>query len=324
MFIMSLKELFEMESLHFVLFGGKGGVGKTTSAAAAAIWAAENLSKKILIISTDPAHSLGDSLGQILEPGVITEINDIENLWGLEISPEMEQSELSNVLSMMPEDELPLGQEMSELAGLNPPGIDEALAFGKVLEFIDNSDYDLIIFDTAPTGHTLRLLSIPDMLSGWMGKLIKFKLKIGKLFGALKSVFKKNPDRDSDLEGNPLESIIHLKESIEKAKSTLMDPDKTSFIICTIAEIMSIYETERLLSYLLEYQIPTDRILVNQLYPRNIECKFCQMRREMQQENLKQIKDLYANSHDIIEIPLFDSEIRKKEGLKKYSSYLFE
>lgn len=188
---MTLNDLLEKKNIKMLLFGGKGGVGKTTCAASASVYIAENLNKKVLVISTDPAHSLGDSLGQILIPGEVTKVNDVNNLWALEINPEMENSQVSSMLSMIPQEDFPLGEEMKDLTKLNPPGIDEAMAFGKVLEYIDNSDYDLIIFDTAPTGHTLRLLSIPKMLSGWMGKIITLRLKMGKIFEMFKGLFKK-------------------------------------------------------------------------------------------------------------------------------------
>lgn len=319
---MTLKDLFLQEKLHFILFGGKGGVGKTTCAATAAIWAAENLNKKILIISTDPAHSLGDSLGQTLKSGEVTKILGFSNLYGLEINPSHEQSQISSSLSMLPQEEFPFGEEFKELLGINLPGIDEAMAFGKVLEYLDNSNYDLIIFDTAPTGHTLRLLSIPEMLSGWMGKIIMLRLRFGKIFGAFRNMFKKGKDEENG--EDTIEMIKKLKNSVEKANVILTDPSRTSFVICTISEVMSIYETERLLSTLIQYRIPVNNIVINQLSPENLDCNFCSMRRNMQQKHLEEIRDLYADEFNLTEMPLFDEEIRKPEGLKKFSQYLFK
>lgn len=320
---MTLNDLIENKNIKMLLFGGKGGVGKTTCAASTSVFAAENLNKKVLVISTDPAHSLGDSLGQVLTPGEVTKVNDVKNLWALEISPEMEQSQVSNMLSMIPQEDFPLGDEMKDLTQLNPPGIDEAMAFGKVLEYIDNSDYDLIIFDTAPTGHTLRLLSIPQMLSGWMGKIITLRLKMGKIFEMFKGLLKKKSDDDKE-EEDPLDTLKKLKESIESANLSLTNPEKTSFIICTIAEIMSIYETERLISSLIEYNIPSNHILINQLYPEHLDCKFCQVRRQMQQNHVKNIRELFGKNYNITELPLFDNEVRNIDKLRLFAKYLFE
>jgi len=322
MMTMSLKEIFENSDLKILFFGGKGGVGKTTCAASASIWLAQNLKKKILVISTDPAHSLGDSLGQTLIAGEITKVNGVDNLWGLEIDPEKEQNQMRDLISMLPQEDIFFSEELKGLTEINPPGIDEALAFGKVLEFVDNDEYDIIIFDTAPTGHTLRLLSIPDILSSWIGKLLMFKMRIGKLFGTLKGIFKRDSE-DSEEKLDAFDSLRELRDKIEKAKKILTSPQKTSFVICTIAEAMSIYETERLLSSLIEYDIPTKYIVVNQLYPEYINCEFCQKRRKMQQKHLNEIRDIYGKNFNIIETPLFEEEIRNIDKLEEFSKYLF-
>lgn len=190
---MELKDL--LLNLKMVMFGGKGGVGKTSCAASSAIWAAEH-GRNTLIISTDPAHSLGDSLGIELAPGVPTPIAGIDFLTALEINPKVNMADFQGLTNINPMEEmgmsglmenLPLFGDMEELTSMTPPGIDEALAFGKILEFVETDhDYDLIVFDTAPTGHTLRFLSLPETLSGWIGKLIKMRVKIGNMFGAVK------------------------------------------------------------------------------------------------------------------------------------------
>ncbi|MHA1337372.1 MAG: ArsA family ATPase, partial [Promethearchaeota archaeon] len=143
---MALKDL--LLSLNMIMFGGKGGVGKTSCAAAAAIWAAEH-GRRTLIISTDPAHSLGDSLGQDLPPGLPTPVNGIDNLYALEIDPKASIEEYKRIANINPMDEMGLGGantmmgnipmmgDMEDLSDMNPPGIDEAFAFAKVLEFIE-------------------------------------------------------------------------------------------------------------------------------------------------------------------------------------------
>ncbi len=317
---MSLQNLTQLKDLKFILFGGKGGVGKTTTAVAAAIHLAEHTGKKILIISTDPAHSLADSLDLHLQLGNLTHIPQIDNLWALEIDPRGEQSGISSVLSQMPNmEQFPLVGDLSPLTELNPPGLDEAIAFGKVLEYINNSEFDMIIFDTAPTGHTLKLLSIPDMLSGWLGKILMMKMRLNQMFSIFKNMFASNESSD----GTPLDSLKKLKSSIELAREILQDPKKTQFVICMIAEDMAIFETERLLSGLAEYQIPSQNIIVNQLVQEQPDCRFCANRRKMQQTHLDNIHRLYQKRFNIIEVPLFEREIREIENLRKYSQFLF-
>ncbi len=214
--------------------------------------------------------------------------------------------------------------DLQEFASMNPPGIDEALAFGKVLEFIETDhDYDLIIFDTAPTGHTLRFLSLPETLSGWIGKILKLRIKIGKFFG----VFKKMFSQDETGEDNSLELLERLKNSIINARDDLTNPSKNTFVVVMIPEEMAIAETGRLLNELLKYKIPNSNIVVNQLYQDREElCDFCKGRREMQQINLKKIKEVFGDklSKNLIEIPLFKTEIRGYEKLKDLSQFLIK
>lgn len=320
---MTLNNLLLKKDLKVIFVGGKGGVGKTTVSSAIGVYAATQIHKKTLVISTDPAHSLGDSFGQPFQSGIITPIKGIERLWGLEINSKLKQTQVTGSLSTLFDEDFPLMEEIQDLVGLNPPGIDEALAFAKVLEYTKSPLYDLIIFDTAPTGHTLRLLGIPDMLNGWIGKILKLKLKLGNIFGIFKNLLSKK-SKKVDTDYSSLDEIENLKKNIESVKAFLSDKEHTSFVICTISEAMSIYETERLLSTLLEFNIPISNIIINQLIPANPNCKFCSLRRNMQQKHLEEIRYLYEGDYILTEIPLFDQEIRKIESLIKYGNYLFE
>ncbi|MFX1599526.1 MAG: ArsA family ATPase [Promethearchaeota archaeon] len=325
---MELKD--QLLILKIMMFGGKGGVGKTSCAASAAIWAAEH-GRNTLIISTDPAHSLGDSLGVELPPGIPTPIEGIENLTALEINPKANIAEYRGLTDINPLEEMgmedmaermPLLGDLEDLTSMNPPGIDEALAFAKILEFIETEhEYDLIIFDTAPTGHTLRFLGLPETLSGWIGKLIKMRMRIGQMFGALKRMF----TREEKKTDNSLEVLERLNQSILKAREDLTNPIKNSFIIVMIPEEMAILETGRLLNELTKYEIPVSNIVVNQLYQDTAElCDFCKGRREMQQKNLSKIKKVFQDRLNkiLIEIPLFKEEIREYDKLKEMGEFL--
>lgn len=324
---MELEEI--LLKLKMVMFGGKGGVGKTCCASSSAIWAAEH-GKNTLIISTDPAHSLGDSLGMELAPGEATPVTGVKNLTALEINPKINMAEFQGITNMNPMEDLGMGGmmdtfgmgDLEDFASMNPPGIDEALAFGKVLEFIETEhDYDLIVFDTAPTGHTLRLLSLPDTLSGWLGKLLKLRLRMGKLLGTFKKVFSKGEQK----EDNSLEILERLNNSIENAKEDLTNPVKNSFIVVMIPEEMAIAETGRLLNELMKYNIPVSNIVINQLYLDTEKlCDFCKARREMQQKNLLKIRDIFGKKlgKNLIEVPLFKEEIREYPKLKEMGEIL--
>jgi len=325
---MDLKEI--LLNLNMIMFGGKGGVGKTTCASSSAIWAAEH-GRNTLIISTDPAHSLGDSLGVDLPPGEPKQIPGIDNLTALEINPKANISEFRGLTNINPIEEMgmpdimggmPLMEDLQELTSMNPPGIDEALALLKMLEFVETEhNYDLIIFDTAPTGHTLRFLSLPETLSGWIGKLINMRIKFGNMFGAIKRIF----TRDEKKEDNSLKILERLNNSILNARDDLTNPLKNSFVIVMIPEEMAITETGRLLNELIKNNIPVSNIVVNQLYqdPSDL-CNFCRARREMQQRNLIKIREIFNEKlgKNLIEIPLFKEEIRKYSKLKELGKYL--
>ncbi len=324
---MELKEL--LLNLDMIMFGGKGGVGKTSCASASAIWAAEH-GRNTLVISTDPAHSLGDSFGVQLPPGIPTPIQGIQNLTALEIDPKANLMDYKGITNVNPIEDMnipgmPMMDDIKDLTSMNPPGIDETLAFAKVLEFIEKEhDYDLIVFDTAPTGHTLRFLSIPEMMSSWLGKILKMRIKFAKLFGSLKKMFSREDRKEDD---NSLELLEKLKDSITRAKEDLTDPKKNSFVIVMIPEEMAISETGRLLNELIKYNIPSSNIVVNQLYldPKDL-CDFCKARRDMQQKNLNKIREIFQEKlgKNLIEVPLFKREIREYEMLKEMGKYLIK
>ncbi len=319
-------------NLKIIMFGGKGGVGKTTCASSSAIWAAEH-GRNTLIISTDPAHSLGDSLGTELPPGEPTPIPGINNLTALEIDPKKNLAEYKGLTSVNPMEGMdmpglmegiPMMEDLQDLTSMNPPGIDEAFALLKVLEIIETEhDYDLVIFDTAPTGHTLRFLSLPETLSGWIGKLLKMRLKLGSIMGLMKSLFSSN-EKEKD---NSLEVLERLKNSIINAREDLTNPLKNSFVVVMIPEEMAISETGRLLNELYKVNIPVSNIIINQLYQSEEElCEFCKARRNMQHRNLLSINKIFKENlgKHLIEIPLFREEIREYDRLKEFSEYLIK
>jgi arsenite-transporting ATPase len=318
----TIKDLITKPSMRFLLFGGKGGVGKTTCATSTAIWVAEHSDRNVLILSTDPAHSLSDSLAQDVSGGDVVSVNGVKHLSALEMSPTKEFKKYQESIQAgdieIPQ-ELKMFGDFEDFQSMSPPGSDETLAFAKVLEFIQTAEYDFIIFDTAPTGHTLRLLSLPEVLNSFFGKLVRFRMKMGQMWGKLKGIFKPKDDAD---EIDQLETLNRMKVVIENANQELSDPEKTSFIIVTIPEMMAVYETERLIQMLYQYEIPVSNIIINQVPPSpETNCDFCHHRHEMYLKNIVQIQQLYIDDFNLIEIPLAPTEIRGLESLRKVSQY---
>jgi len=287
----------------YIFFGGKGGVGKTTCACASALQYAENY--KTLIISTDPAHSISDSFGVNIgsEPTFIT-----KNLYGIEVNPE--DAKAKNKKALMAEKEgLPdipdmgFGMdfgEISEIMNMEFPGMDEVSALTEFMKYSEYGDYNFekIIIDTAPTGHTLRLLSLPEIMNSWIGKMIKMRMKFENIMGMFK----------------------HLLGGGEKDNSLKASP-KTAFVLVMIPEQMSISESIRYVKALINYKMDVPKIIVNKVTPEN-QCEFCTARREYQAKNLDEIHKLF-NNKEIVEIPLFSREIKDMDNLEFFRRFMF-
>ncbi|MFW9944368.1 MAG: ArsA family ATPase [Candidatus Sifarchaeia archaeon] len=308
---MTIKDIVFNDNIKFILSGGKGGVGKTSCAGAMAVLSARQ-GLRTLVLSTDPAHSLSDSFDQDLSGGEIVAIKGFDNLWGMEIDTEKGMKEFEDTIgsgAAGPEMEM-ASQLMGDISTMSPPGSDEAMAFGKMLEFLEDSSYDRVIFDTAPTGHTLKLLELPDLLDSWLGRILTLRQRLGSMMAGMRAMF-----GGGEREDTSWEMLQNTKEKIRAARLELSDPEKTQFVVVMIPEAMAVFETQRLLGSLKVWNIPADNIIVNQLVPGNPDCVFCSKRREMQQTNLVDIRELYSDL-DLTEVPLFDSEIRGIEGLE--------
>jgi arsenite-transporting ATPase len=312
--------LFQKRKTEFFLFGGKGGVGKTSIAAASALHFADS-GKKTLIISTDPAHSLSDSF----ETKIGGEIKKLrKNLFAVEIDPKKAMNEYKERLA-------PQMEKMDFLKGLgmedtfdfagNTPGIDELAAFDKFLQYMQSKEYDVIVFDTAPTGHTLRFLSLPDVLDSWVGKMINLRLKFSGVINTFKKIlpFGEPKEEDQKLGTDQLEE---MKSRIEEARKILSDSERTHFNLVTIPEAMSICESERSLSVLKEYRIPVETVIVNQLIPENKRCAFCKEKRRLQQERMKEIRTKF-NGYSIQKIPLHKEEVKGFRMLERVGKELY-
>ncbi|XP_056162659.1 ATPase GET3B isoform X1 [Syzygium oleosum] len=316
----------------YYLLGGKGGVGKTSCAASLAVKFANN-GHPTLVVSTDPAHSLSDSFAQDLTGGVLARVEGPDYpLFALEINPEKAREEFRSAsqknggtgvkdfmdgmgLGMLVEQ---LGElKLGELLDTPPPGLDEAIAISKVIQFLESPEYSMftrIIFDTAPTGHTLRLLSLPDFLDASIGKILKLKQKISSATSAIKSVFGQEENKPQDA-ANKLEL---LRERMVKVRELFRDTDSTEFVIVTIPTVMAISESSRLHSSLKKENVPVKRLIVNQILPPSAsDCKFCSMKRKDQMRALDMIQnDPELSGLNLIQAPLVDVEIRGVPALK--------
>jgi arsenite-transporting ATPase len=325
------EEMVAGTTRKYYMLGGKGGVGKTSLAASLAVKFA-NSGHPTLVVSTDPAHSLSDSFAQDLGGGTIMPVDGVDlPLYAMEINPEQAREEFrasvskdggTGVKDFM--DSVGLGGWVGELSELKlgelldtpPPGLDEAMAISKVVQFMQAPEYSKftrIIFDTAPTGHTLRLLSLPDFLDASIGKILKLKKKIQSAASAIKSVFGQGdgPDKATD-------KLEALKERMIMVREIFRNKETTEFVIVTIPTVMAISESSRLKSSLEKEGVPVKRLIVNQvLPPSNVDCKFCAVKRKDQKRAMDMVaNDVNLKTLEIVQSPLFDLEIRGVPALK--------
>ncbi|CAN1253040.1 ATPase GET3B [Linum perenne] len=312
----------------FYLLGGKGGVGKTSCAASLAVKFANN-GHPTIVVSTDPAHSLSDSFAQDLTGGTLVPVQGVDSpLFALELNPENAKEEFrtaqkagggNGVKDLM--DSMGLGMlsdQVSAVRGSETRGIARHSAT-RVLQFAESPEYSKftrIVFDTAPTGHTLRFLSLPDFMDASIGKLLKMKKKLASATSALKSVFGKGGGQQEEHTSDKLDK---LRESMHKVRDLFRDADSTEFIIVTIPTVMAVSESSRLHGSLKKESVPVHRLIVNQCLPPSAtsDCKFCAMRRKDQTRALDMIeKDPGLGSLKLIKAPLFDAEIRGVPALK--------
>ncbi|MDB2273575.1 TRC40/GET3/ArsA family transport-energizing ATPase [Halorubrum ezzemoulense] len=345
-----------VDAPDYVLYGGKGGVGKTTMAAATGLASAAG-GVRTLVVSTDPAHSLSDTY-ETEVPAEPARIREDVPLYAAEIDPDAAVDE-----GMFGADGDPLGglgemgDAMGGMGGEGPmggaegedgeglggllggtmPGADEAAAMRQLLEYLDDPRFDRVVVDTAPTGHTLRLLQLPEIMDSMLGRVMKLRQRFSGMMDGIKGMFgggEDDPDPSADLE--------ELRERIERLRAVLRDPAKTDFRVVMIPEEMSVVESERLVARLDEFGIPVNTLVVNRVMegvgdvtggngagidpdwvvePNPDTCEFCARRWEVQQSALRQATDLFR-ARDVKRVPLLANEVRGEAALRVVAACL--
>ena len=310
---MALTGLFE-PSLKLILFGGKGGVGKTTCASSTGLYLSKDF--KTLLISTDPAHSLADSLGQEIG-GEIREVKGVKNLSALEISAEKALSKFkiryeSQIKKILDTSTYLDQEDIASVFTLPIPGIDEVMGFKMIADLIEEGKFDKYIVDTAPTGHALRLLTLPDLLDDWIKVMAKMRWKYRYMVTTFSGKYK--PDEGDDF-------LFEMKKTVKRIEGLLRDSQRCEFIAVTIPEDMAIKETERMIKSLEQYGMKVRQLIINNVFP-ECTCHFCQARREGQDKYIREIRDTFSDLKTTI-TPLQSREVKGIESLEDFEEVLF-
>lgn len=329
----TLEAVIQQDSLKWIFVGGKGGVGKTTTSSSIAVQLAIKYpDEQFLLISTDPAHNLSDAFCQKFGKDA-RKVEGLTNLSCMEIDPEAAMSDLQQQAQQYNNDPNdPLKSMMKDMTG-SIPGIDEALSFMEVLKHIKNQDdsaeteagekkisYKTIIFDTAPTGHTLRFLQLPSTMQKLLSKFQALSGKFGPMMGML-GMGGGNQQQDM------FEKLNDLQKQVTEVNDQFTNPDLTTFVCVCISEFLSLYETERMIQELMSYNMDVNSIVVNQLLFADDDtndgskCTRCVSRWKMQKKYLDQMAELYEDYH-LVKMPLLGCEIRGINNLKKFSKFL--
>lgn len=309
-------EKFILEPRRLLIFGGKGGVGKTTSAAAAALALADSeAASRVLIFSTDPAHSLSDSFDETV--GEFKQaVGGRANLDAMEIDPLRRFEELKNryrawidelfeTLTGNSRWEIKFEREaMRELVQLAPPGIDEIAALSAISDLVDQNRYSSIVLDTAPTGHLIRFLELPEVALAWVRTFIKLLLKY-------KSVVRP---------GGVAEELVALSKSVKRVIALLADAESCEFVGVAIPERMSLEESIRLTETLERLKVPMRRLLVNSVVPTSAaaHCDFCRARLKAQGGTLEEFVQRFKGRCEIFIAPQQPQEIRGAKRLQEH------
>ncbi len=295
-----------IENRKFLFFGGKGGVGKTTMAASTATWLADQ-GHDTLIVATDPTISLSATYQQKIGETEVSKINSVENLCGLNINPKKATGVFQTRLQgMMQSFDQILGKD-----AISTPCAEEMAAFDQFVTFLGDGKYENVVFDTAPTGHTLRELSMPFDWSGYMSNQIKNRKELAEALGGI--------------DESTLEGLEKEKRRYDQAIRSLSDETISAFNLVLLPEKLPIEETARAITDLSGFGINVAALIVNEVIPTEVLNGnwFLERRRATQENYFREIETRFKNVLKT-NVPLFETDVYGIDSLRKVGRYLYE
>jgi arsenite-transporting ATPase len=308
--------------LKYLFFGGKGGVGKTIMAGAAALWFAKQ-GKKTLLASTNPVHSLSNLLNQDVfgKPVLICDEKqcyafEIDTKESIERSKQTIREKIAWFLKFA--DITIKAEDFVESATMNP-AFEESAMFENMIDLMFKDEYEIYVFDTAPTANARRLLGMSKVYSLWVDKMLKSRDEA--------KVMRKALSYTKKVEKDPLmDYLLEFKDRMANAKVLLTDPAKTAFFFVTLPEALPIAVITRFIQWFRDFGIPVGGVIVNGLIQKETvkpeSPEFVRNRVKMQDEHMGEIWQAFGDGVRSI-VPLFDTEIQGPEMLRKLADYLF-
>ncbi|WP_017185393.1 ArsA family ATPase [Alkalibacillus haloalkaliphilus] len=305
-----------IQEQKIIFVGGKGGVGKSTSSAALALANAQ-AGYNTLVVSTDPAHNLGDLFHQSLSH----EKTQLSNhLWGIEIDSATETKRYMNqvkgnlkglVKSKMVEEV----HRQIDLASASP-GAEEAALFDRLITILieEQAHFDKIIFDTAPTGHTIRLLTLPELMNVWIDGMLEKRQKINDNYTQLLN--------DGEPVDDPIYDILQQrKEKFAQARDIILNEDITAFVFVLIPERLPIIETKHAIKQLNQFNLHVKNLIVNKVLPKEADGQFLEKRRQIEVSYLRSIEEQFKDQ-SILKVPLYEEDISDLDRLNVFADQL--
>ena len=301
---------------NIIFVGGKGGVGKSTSAAAIALRSAKK-GYKTLLVSTDPAHNVGDIFDMKIG-GKTKKIE--ENLYALEIDPDIEtdnyikgvKANIKGVVHSAMMEEVNRQLDTAKAS----PGADEAALFDKLISIIleERANFDKLIFDTAPTGHTIRLLSLPELMGVWINGLLEKRKTTNENYSRLIN--------DGEPVEDPIYDVLRIRQArFSEARKILLDAEQTGFIFVLNPERLPILETKKALELLDSYDLYVTTLIINKVLPEEADGDFIMERKKHEKKYVKLINETFIKQQ-LIFVPWFSQDIISKKQLELFSDYL--
>jgi arsenite-transporting ATPase len=300
----------ELVDRQVLFFGGKGGVGKTTCASAMAL-AASTMGKRVLLVSTDPAHSTSDIFERRIGP---EPVQVRESLYAMEIDAASEsrryvQAVKEQIRHLFGHSILKEANRQIDLAA-SMPGAEEVALFDRMGELIRGEDqrFDLVVFDTAPTGHTLRLIRMPELMEAWIRALSRSRRAMLGVEG---------DDKSDPI----LTSLSERLERLRELRARMMSGRTTGFVLVLVPERLPIEETARALEQLDEAGVRVGGVVVNRVLPPASDDPFLTARRAQERVYLDEIETRFARQRRV-RIPQLERDVYGIQALERISQYL--